>query len=53
MVVVTLLYLLLGINFVNLVSDKSTLFYKDLRFWIILVSLIVLVYMTLRSYPLQ
>ena len=52
MIVIPFMYLLLGINLVNVISEKSTTFYRDIRFWLILVSFITLVWMTLESYPM-
>jgi len=51
MLVFTILYLLFGLNLMQLMSDKSTVIYKDVRFWLVIVSLCVLVGMTIQSYP--
>ncbi len=43
MVVLTLLVLLLGYNLVEIIMDRSTPFYKDIRFYLVMLSLAVLV----------
>lgn len=45
------LYLLFLFNLVNVISEKSSTFYRDVRFWLVVVSLIVLVVLTVQSYP--
>lgn len=52
MLVMTILYLLFGLNLVHVITEKSaTIFYKDIRFWLVVVSLCVLVVLTMQSYP--
>lgn len=46
-----ILYLLFAFNLINVISEKSSTFYKDVRFWLVVVSLIVLVVLTVQSYP--
>lgn len=46
-----ILYLLFAFNLINVISEKSSTFYKDVRFWLVIVSLIVLVVLTAQSYP--
>ena len=48
---ISLLYLLIGLNLVKILMEKTNTIYKDIRFWLILLSLAVLVWMTLQSYP--
>ncbi len=48
-----LLYLLICFNLIRLLMDKTNTFYKDVRFWIILLSLFTLAWMVVRSYPAE
>ncbi len=48
---ISLLYLLIGLNLVKMLMEKTNTIYKDIRFWLILLSLAMLVWMTLQSYP--
>ncbi|MCB0521376.1 MAG: hypothetical protein H6577_01840 [Lewinellaceae bacterium] len=47
----TLLYLFLGFNLVKILMEKTNTIYKDIRFWLAIISLITLVWMTVKSYP--
>ncbi len=52
MLVLTILYLLFGINLFSVITEKSTTYYKDVRFWLVIISLAVLVILTVYSYPI-
>ncbi len=45
------LFLLIGYNLFHVISDNQTVFYKDVRFWLVLFSLVVLLWLTVQSYP--
>ena len=49
---ISLLYMLIGLNLVKMLMEKTSTIYKDIRFWLILLSLAMLVWMTLQSYPI-
>ena len=51
MLVLTILYLLFGINLISVITEKDTTYYRDVRFWLVIVSLTVLVVLTAYSYP--
>jgi len=53
MLLVSFIYFLIIFNLFNVVTDKTTPYYKDVRFWLIMVSLVVLVAMTVEGYPIQ
>ena len=44
------LYILMGFNLANIYMERTSTIYKDLRFWLILCSLAMLVYLTIKSY---
>ena len=48
---VTLLYLFCITNLVKILMERTNTIYKDVRFWLVIISLFVLVWMTLKSYP--
>ncbi len=47
----SILYLLFGINLMNMISEKQTAVYKDLRFWLVIFCLSILIVMTAFGYP--
>lgn len=49
---ISLLYMLIGLNLVKMITDKTSTIYKDVRFWLVLLSLAMLVWLTLKSYPI-
>ncbi|MFT5168264.1 MAG: hypothetical protein ACI8P3_003505 [Saprospiraceae bacterium] len=51
MIICTILYLLLGFNLIHMVTEENPTFYRDVRFWLIIFSLLVLILMTGNSYP--
>ncbi len=53
MLVITILCLLLSLNLVDVITEKTTVFYKDVRFWMVIVSLIALIMITLQNYPIS
>ncbi len=46
---ITILYLLIGFNLLNVITQEDTAFYKDIRFWLVLISLGILVVLTVNS----
>lgn len=52
MIALTVLYLTLGYSLYGIVMEESTRLYKDFRFWVVVGSALVLVWLTLKSYPL-
>ncbi len=53
MLVVSLLYILFGFNLARVIMEKTNTFYKDIRFWIVFISLFILGFLTLKSYPMS
>jgi hypothetical protein len=43
-------YLLITINLFNVVTQQDTAFYKDIRFWLVMLCLVALVLLTVNSY---
>jgi len=52
MIICAILYLLFGFNLINMITEENSTFYRDVRFWLIIFSLAVLVVMTVNSYPI-
>ena len=52
MIALAVLYLTLGFSLYGITMEESTQLYKDFRFWIVVVSFLVLTLLTLKSYPL-
>ncbi len=52
MLCLTILYLLFGLNLVHVISEKQSAVYKDIRFWLVIFSLAILVVLTVKGYPL-
>lgn len=50
---VTLLYLFCLTNLVNILMEKTNTIYKDVRFWLVIFSIVMLVWMTMKSYPAE
>lgn len=50
MLVITILYLLLAANLLKLMSEKSTSVFKDVRFWLVILSLGLLIFLTIKGY---
>ncbi|MDG2418507.1 MAG: hypothetical protein P8M17_05915 [Saprospiraceae bacterium] len=53
MLLVSFIILLIVFNLFNVVTENITPYYKDIRFWLIIVSLIVLLTITMEGYPLR
>ena len=53
MLLVSFIFFLIIINLITVVTDKSTPYYRDIRFWLIMVSLVVLIAMTVEGYPIR
>lgn len=51
MIVCVVLFLLIFYNLFNVISEESNAFYKDFRFWVILFSLLILIWILTQSYP--
>lgn len=49
---ISLLYVFLGLNLAKIIMEKTNTLYKDIRFWLVVISLVALVWMTLQSYPI-
>lgn len=52
MIALTVCYLSLGYALYGILMEDSTALYKDFRFWIVLVTFVVLSLLVLKSYPL-
>jgi len=48
---VAVLYILFGFNLVSIIMEKTNAMYKDIRFWLVLASLFMLIWLTVKSYP--
>lgn len=44
------LYILMGLNLANIYLERTNTIYKDVRFWLILCSLAMLLVLTIKSY---
>ncbi len=44
-----ILYLLFAVNLITVISEKQT-FYKDVRFWLMILSLFILISLTFHGY---
>ncbi|MEY3053437.1 MAG: hypothetical protein RLY31_3222 [Bacteroidota bacterium] len=33
--------------------DRTNTIYKDIRFWLVIISIFLMIYMTLKSYPIE
>ena len=51
MLFIVIIVLLIGYNLFNVISEENNVFYKDIRFWLVLTSLLILVWLTAQSYP--
>ena len=51
MLIISILIVILIFNLFDVLSEKSTIFYKDIRFWLVLISMGVLAWLTVASYP--
>lgn len=51
MVVYVVLFLMIFYNLFNVITEESTAFYKDFRFWLVFASLLVLIWILIQSYP--
>ncbi len=48
---VGLLFIIIAYNLFTVITEESTVFYKDIRFWLVVISLFVLIVVILRQYP--
>ncbi len=53
MLIISILYLCFVFNLVNILAEKTTTFYKDIRFWMVFISLMLLMFLTLKGYPVS
>lgn len=51
MLVFSVLIIMIGYNLFNVVTQERTVFYRDFRFYLVLVSLGVIIYLMVESYP--
>lgn len=51
MLLFAILFLMVFYNLFNVISEESNTFYKDIRFWLVLISLGILIWMITQSYP--
>lgn len=52
MLMCILLFCLIGYNLTQMMNEKTMIYYKDLRFWLVVASLVLLLGLTVQSYPL-
>lgn len=52
MIAFTILYLSLGYSLYGIIMEETTQVFRDFRFWLVIVCLIILVMLTLESYPI-
>jgi len=52
MIVFLLLIFIIALNLINVITEKTVVYYKDIRFWLVLVSLAIMVVLTLNTYPI-
>lgn len=47
-----LLFCLLGYNLTVMMNEKTLVYYKDVRFWLMIASLLILIGLTVQTYPI-
>jgi len=50
MLVLTLLYILFGVNLIQVIMENGLEFYKNSRFWLIFLPMMILVWATMSAY---
>jgi len=50
MLVLTLLYILFGINLIQVMMESGLEFYKNVRFWSVFVPMMILMWTTMSAY---
>ncbi len=50
MLVLTLLYILLGVNLIQVIIENGLEFYKNSRFWLTFVPMMILMWTTMSAY---
>ncbi|MCO6475752.1 MAG: hypothetical protein J5I94_03985 [Phaeodactylibacter sp.] len=45
------LFLLTAYNLISMIDEKTSSVFKDIRFWLVLASFLLLVWIMVRSYP--
>ena len=53
MLLLAFFILLVTLNLFHVIAEKSEPYYKDIRFWLIMLSLVVLITVTLEGYSVQ
>ncbi len=49
--IVVVLFLLIAYNLISMIHEKTSSVFKDIRFWLVLASFFLLVWITVNSYP--
>jgi hypothetical protein len=49
MIIVSVVAILLGISMASLLTEQEGPFYRDFRFWMITIALLILLFLTLQS----
>jgi len=52
MLLLVFLILFVSFNLFHVIAEKSQPYYKDIRFWLIMISLVVLLTVTLEGYSI-
>ncbi len=50
MLVLTLLYILFGVNLIQVIMESGFEFYKNVRFWLVFVPIVILIWTTMSAY---
>jgi len=50
MLVLTLLYILFAVNLIQVMMESGMEFYKNVKFWLVFVPMVVLVWTTMSAY---
>lgn len=51
MIAITMLLFLIGGTLFNVVTDRTTIYYRDFRFYLILMSLCIVLWIAVQSVP--
>ncbi|MCB0587470.1 MAG: hypothetical protein KDD06_19405 [Phaeodactylibacter sp.] len=49
--VVIILFLLIAYNLISMIHEKTNSVFKDIRFWLVLASFFLLLWIAVKSYP--
>ena len=47
-----LLIFIIALNLINVITEKTIVFYKDIRFWLVLISLALMIILSISNYPI-